>query len=565
MDEKLLIRFGILVAAILELCIWLLTKKKSFIRENGRMPFIWNRNLNLTVKNYLETDPSNQILVISGPYNSGKSHILEQISDNLIHSKRFPLIMRADQSVTIEDLVDSIKINSLKTIDDLSNLMTPVEIQKYATLSLSSMAFSKKRDHPLFSRTASNLYSHIDSIGLANMYHYMETVADSLLVVDKDPDLFFDLVTRIDQVIKPYVLIFGFNNLRKLKSKNGANLGAILYNHSFNRFIRRTQYTEYVPYVLEITDTGVFLNKSSRHYLESDLFVYGFTDQIENFIDEVSHKRSLFTQKEALYLQENFGGHGGSVSYVFHEMQVKRPIEESTKTLNSKLNLQLSQTVKNTTDPVWYQICSSKGNKKNNQALTNEGEVKWHDIWPAGRKLLRPLIKKGLIYTNVSKIIKPAHPGVYNYICSIAKKPGWTFKTPAPKKKKEAPKVIRKIDTSGANITEENSIYSQSLNERLQANLNVTLNNTSANKTKASMIDLDSTALDINATDVNQTVNATDVNETASNSTENVIVDEKNETLVKKNDEEKVENDSNLKNNEKQQENKKNDDAEKQN
>lgn len=560
MNEKLLIRYGILVAAILELCIWLLTKKKSFIRENGRMPFIWNRELNLTVKNYLETDPSNQILVISGPYKSGKSQILEQISDNLIRVKRFPLIMRADQSVTIEDLVDSIKISCLKTIDELSNQMTPVEIQKYGTLSLSSMSFSKKRDHPLFSRAATNLYSHINSIGLANMYHYMETVADSLLVVDKDPDLFFDLVNRIDLVIKPYVLIFGFNNLRKLKSKNGAELGSIFYNHSFNRFIRRSQYTEYVPYILEITDTGVFLNKTSRHIFESDQFVYGFTDLIENFIDEVSRKRSLFTQKEALYLQENFGGHGGSVSYVFHEMQVKRPIQESTETLNSKLNVQLSQTVKNTSDPVWYQICSSKGNKGKNQVITNEGEVQWHEIWPSGRKLLKPLIKRGLIYTNVSKIIKPAHPGVYRYICSVAKKPGWSFKNKAPKKKKEAPKVVRKINITNEFDHDENSIYSQSLNERLNTTLNVTLNNTDANETHLNQTSNINETSNVNETlDVNQTL---DVNETDSESSENV--QEKNETLVKNDDEKNEEKDnSNLKNNEKQQENQKKSDAKK--
>ncbi|KAK8875351.1 hypothetical protein M9Y10_005516 [Tritrichomonas musculus] len=579
MEERLLIRYGILVAAILELCIWLLTKKKSFIRENGRMPFIWNHDLNTTVKNYLNTDPSNQILIVSGPYQSGKSRVLELIAENLIRTKRFPFIIRADQAATIEDLIDLTKINCLKTIDELSNQLTPVEIQKYGTLSISSLHRSNKRDHPHFTGTASTSYSRITSIGLANMYHYMETVANSLSVADKDPDLFFDLINRIDLVIKPYVLFFGFNNLRKKKNKNGVDLGSILYNHSFERFMRRSQYAEFVPYIIEIKDSNLFLNKTNKLIFKSNQFVYAFTDQIENVIEEVSRKRSLFTQKEALYLQENFGGHGGSLSYVFHEMQVKRPIEESTETLNAKLKLQLSQIIKNTTDPVYYQICASKGSKKSGQVAEGEGEIKWHDIWPAGRKLLKPLIKTGLLYSNTSKIVKPAHPGVYRYICSIAKKPSWSFKTPPPKKKKDAPKHVREISVSNESYADENPIYSQSLNERLKTALNVTLNETDTNETtinktplKVNETDVNQTTLEVNETASNKTVavnetvatnasnETTTVNETASNETTTVnetALNESEKVKVDEQNEKKGKTDSSLNNNKKQPKNKK--------
>ncbi|OHS97510.1 hypothetical protein TRFO_36264 [Tritrichomonas foetus] len=426
--DRYLFRIGLIIAAILQLIIILLYKRKSFIREHGRMPFIWNHKLNVTIKNYLSTVPSNQVLFISGPYQSGKSRILELIADFLISTKRFPFIMRADQSVTVEDLVDSIKINSLKVMQRLSQRLSPIEIQQFGAL-----CQSKDVDHPQFS-----------DIGMARAYDYVESVADSLL---GDTKLFFDRLTRIDQSIPTCVLIFGFDRLLKMKSNNGTKLGKIIFNETYHHFRHRTQYAEYIPYVIEIMDTSMFLRKKNS----DPSFIYAFTDQIENPVNMVSVQRNLFTTKETQFLVESFGGHGGSFSYVFDEMQIKRPIKQSTETLKQKLNVVLSNTIKETKSPVWYQICQS------------DGEIPWNHV-SMNKQLILPLIKKGLLYANEDKIIKTAHPGVLNYICAIAKKPK-RIPTPVPKKAKDTPKIIRKIvvtnETLNVSEIDETAVFAQ--------------------------------------------------------------------------------------------------------
>lgn len=508
MNSKQTFRLGILFAAILHFIIWLYTKKKSFIRENGRMPFIMNTNINQTIKKYLETVPSNQVLIFSGPYLSGKSTILELISEYLIRNKQFPFIMRADQSITIEDLIDSIKINCLKTIDSLSKLLSSTEIQKCGSLSIFSVNCSQKIDHPHFSAPTT---AKFDSIGLSKIYDYMATIANSLLTVDQDPDLFFDLINRIDLVIKPVVLIFGFDHLRKMKTKTGENLGATFYNHSLKRFKKRTQYSEFVPYILEIRDTMMFLRNKKKAF-SNNTFIYTYTDQIEDVVKQISHKRSLFTYKEAQYLYENFGGHGGSLSNIFFDTQNKRPIQESVNTLNTKLDILMQKTVKNSTDPVWYQICNSN---KNSSKGENRGEIRWSAIWPSGKKLLRPLIKRGILFSDSSKIVKTAHPGVLRYICKVAKKPGWTFKLPPAKKKSsgDKKKIVRTISVSSKQFVDDSESFNASV--LINKNGNTTTVNQTELTNQTEMKNQSQLNNETNSTEVvNSTNNTEVVNET---------------------------------------------------
>ena len=72
---------------------WIFFRRKPFVRIQGRIPYILPTNLNRTLTEYVKTAPSHYVLVLSGPYQSGKSRAMDIIAKSLKSNR---LIFKVD-------------------------------------------------------------------------------------------------------------------------------------------------------------------------------------------------------------------------------------------------------------------------------------------------------------------------------------------------------------------------------------------------------------------------------------------------------------------------------------
>lgn len=466
--------------------------RKDFIRETGRFPYIYNYETNKTVNRYLETEVSNQILFVVGGKKSGKTRLLEVISEHLIQKRRLPIFIRFDAARTIEDFAESLKFQLIRTLNLISNYFTDFDFQIAQSLEIQS---DSKDYTPKFNRA-----------GPARMYRILEDSIDKSLET-LDPNYLFDTVALFTPIFRPCILISSYELLKSLPNRNGTLVGETLYNNTIKRIFRSDQYVNYVPIITEIHDSSLLLNITEPYFTT-------FTDLIEDPVINMYETRKLFTQSEIQVFSREIGTHGGSLAIAFENLKYGIPCDVSAQTIKQEIIDDLQKIKLTFKTPVWPKLCQNK-----NPATA----------WSAKyvRELL-PLIQKGYLWIGKDREIKPSNGIVSNYICQKIK--GMSFikdkhdlemeerntadevifeapvKTtePAPDTKVFVNKT--KVNVTTINQTKINN-STQTINETVVINdiANATVLISSTNTTVNSTIELNNS----NSTDINATTNTT--------------------------------------------------------
>ena len=364
-------------------------RKKPFIRETGRFPFLWDRNTNMTVKHYLRANPANHILLVAGPYRSGKSRLLETVAEALLQEANLPIVVRADRAATLEDLVDQIKYDGIRALNALAPHLSQTQLKSLEAISL----------------TSDESTVEFGSEGLSRVAQLLSRASDSLLA--GNPQRFFEFMATLAVVVRPYVIVHGFEQFETLTDKNATVSGSTIVNLSLTHVLQRRQYATFVPLIVEIKDTSIFVD----HELD-EAFQVAYTGELENPLEQVNVIRSLFTKEEAKELVHEFGGHYGSFETVFEEMKMGTPINGIVREINERLDQEIETLMTNRTSEWWRWL---------------------NTLRPISREVIgvpevREMIRRGYLWVNRTGYLFCASGQVRKRILDLAEAPNFNVK-----------------------------------------------------------------------------------------------------------------------------------------
>ena len=381
--------FGALIVAIIVHFVFFY-RKKPFVRETGRFPFLWSKSTNATVKHYMRANPANHILLVAGPYRSGKSRLLETIAETLIQERnQLPIVVRADRAETVEELADQIKYDAIRALNALAPRLGYGEVKSLEGVSLTRAESSVE----------------FGSEGLSRAAQLVGRAADALL--GDEPERFFEFMAAMSVVVRPYVIVHGLEQMQRLTGRNGSVSGAVIVNRSLAHVLERRQYASFVPLIVEIKDTSLFLREQI-----GDAFQIAYTPELENPLEQVNVIRSLFTKEEAKELIHEFGGHYGSFEAVFEEMKMGTPIPSIVKSVNERLDKEIEAMMTNRTSEWWRWL---------------------NTIRPVSKEILevpevRAMLERGYLWVNRTGHIFPASAPVKKRILALADGPTFNVK-----------------------------------------------------------------------------------------------------------------------------------------
>lgn len=302
----------------------------------GSIPFIWNRNFNLTVCQYCDARPSPSVLLIGGGYKSGKSRLIEMISKEKIESGRFVIKFDAGIADSLEDLLVTLKLAMSKAIINVESYgLTPALIKSAEKLS---------------GRTISGGVSEATSA----LYKIFESDIDGMLVDESKFSTtritkLFDDLEEISDYLNPIIFVHNFDSIRRLKSSKFLDIADKALKVLGSYVSRRNNYEQSIPIILEIKNSLELLNLR-----ELDTYRYFEVTKLDNVIHHYVIENQAFSLSQLKKITSIFGAHAGSIAKIYNDMKYNIKLDESInleikkleKIITSKINLQDSNITK---------------------------------------------------------------------------------------------------------------------------------------------------------------------------------------------------------------------------
>lgn len=239
---------------------------KVFIRRTEPLPYIWQTEYNKTINEYIRTFPSRSVLLISGPYRTGKSAMLVNFTNELRKNKK---------------LVFHFNFKKIKSEHD-ANGFSQLAI-------LEALMFYNN----------SRLYRFIHPIDFQNSFSV---------------DQFFDSLENLRETI-PIVIVQGINKLQIYAPQ--------IYEAGYSRLKRRDQYHDNVPIIIE-TRNSLYRTKPLPSF-----FKILELDEIEDPYSSLGSELRAFTSSELKKIKSAVGFQGGSIDSIFEEVRKSDNIDNA--------------------------------------------------------------------------------------------------------------------------------------------------------------------------------------------------------------------------------------------
>ena len=142
--RNLLLALGVFV--LVAFIYYIITMRRTFVRYSGRLPYIWNDDFNLTLRQYINTAPTRNVLVLTGPYQSGKSRALNVMANDLAAARH--LVVNCDLSTakTPEDVISLFKIAIINGLTAVHPYLSSSQINRAADVFKPQKMSSKERE-----------------------------------------------------------------------------------------------------------------------------------------------------------------------------------------------------------------------------------------------------------------------------------------------------------------------------------------------------------------------------------------------------------------------------------
>ncbi|OHT02761.1 hypothetical protein TRFO_30010 [Tritrichomonas foetus] len=292
--RNIFLLIGTALLVIILAYIYFLTK--VFVRRTDPLPYIWPTDLNTTLHSYLRTFPSRHVHILSGPYKTGKSAALLNITNELRQNGNLVFNFNYRKVRSENDALGFTKLGVLEALTFFND---------------------------------SRIIQNIKQIDFNDTFSINQ---------------FFDSLEQITATTIPVVIVQSVNRLRDFAPQ--------VYAAAFARLSRRDQYRDNVPVIIETSDTLFRMNYLPPFYQVSEV------DEIEDPYTNLGSKLHAFTNAELKKIKHAVGFQGGAVDNIFEEIRKHEPIdvaiEKEVRKINEKVN------ALKTESKVLHRICDSK-------------------------------------------------------------------------------------------------------------------------------------------------------------------------------------------------------------
>ena len=362
---------------ILSVIIAIILLRRKFIRETSQIPYGWDKDLNYTLHDYVKTQPSRNILILTGGYQSGKSRAFEVLAKEL-KAGSSALVISADFSTVFSEQ-DVLGILKIATYEGFSLLRPPSSYYQRLLTDLFP-ATSYSDDNGLYSayaRAFTALAADLDSMDKGNV----------------GLSRFFNKLEKINEFLPVYIFINSLDNVYLYAPK--------CFEALFARFQKRTTYTDYVPILCELKDSSLrLLFKADDISVQIIDTTNGVSDPRHNFVS----KASIFTDDELKMTMKNFGSHGGMFERVFEDLKLGFSVEDSIDLNQRKIEQLINESLSDLSPENITFLC----NNETTTALSRENVATYKNLF-----------SKGLITLTEKMTFKFAHIGVRKAVCGI--------------------------------------------------------------------------------------------------------------------------------------------------
>ena len=284
---------------ILLILFYIIFLKKKFIRFENNFPFFYDNNLIKKIFLYLNTFPSKEFLFLTGFTNSGKSKLLDFISNNL--TDRFIIKIDGNSFLTFNEFINYFKYSILKSFINLKN---------------NEFFFLKKKNFLCNNnfRISNNLCLNYNEI--INNINENLTI-NSLISI-------FDLIENSLKQFKPILIIYNADNLLK----NNFWLEFFKIKKNFKNLFK-----DNLPIILEIKNSYLLYSNNLFNF-DTKLIINELNiSSIEYLI-----QNKYFTFLEIKKIIKNFGYIPGEISNIYNDLLFGMNIDQSINYRLSFLN-----------------------------------------------------------------------------------------------------------------------------------------------------------------------------------------------------------------------------------
>lgn len=416
--------FPILLICIAFFLYYILFMRRTFIRSEERFPFFWNPVLNKTLKKYVSILPSRYIVFLTGPYKSGKSRTLYNLTNDLIQKEgRLVLNFDFDSFNSTESLIKHAKIAIQNGLIELrpyinSHVLKEVQPSSFGT----SLNIPPGLDI-LLSGVYGNLVKPIDL--LFNSINNSDNQPDALHQYQTRAVWeFFKELNSYSNNLRPVIFIHGGDNLLHPtgdKPINNNSSYSPLFEILRADLSRRNQYTNYIPIVIELHDSSLLPSFDDNPSIVEEfgsmnsIRVVTTDGEINETASDILIRSRLFTSYEIRKMQKEIGKHGGSYAHILEGLKFgdkiensidieKKMIDSEVKELLHLSQLNSSYSSEQRRNRLIQKICKGKG-----------------DLFLSSRDdilLLKPLFQYGYLYNDEEMNTHVANKAVLRSICS---------------------------------------------------------------------------------------------------------------------------------------------------
>ena len=360
-----------------------LLMRRSFVRNDQRLPFFWDRSLNVTLKKYVDILPSRYTMFLTGAYESGKSRTLYVLTDDLMKNERLVLNF------------DATKFNTTKEF-----VRHAVVVVKQALINLRPHLQSQRLKELQTQTKVKGLQSGLDP-QLLGVYYSFKTAINK--IIDEDGNVtstgvreFFDVLDQYHERLRPVLFIHG---------------GDLLYHSPLFQIVmsslaRKNQYQDYIPIVVELRDSSILFDL--QQFGDMNLFRVATAGNLNETALDILIRTKSFTSYEIRKISSQIGSHGGPIAHILEDLKfdtkIEKAIENEIRTIETKVNELLPDLSHQRRNRFITKLCKSNGDA----FIAERDEL----------ELYKSLFENGYLYTDELLRTHAANKAVLRAICA---------------------------------------------------------------------------------------------------------------------------------------------------
>ena len=351
-------------------------KSRPIDRTDGPIPFVWSGRFNHTVREYLNTQPSRYVLLLTGPYQSGKSRLMDVLAADMVGDGRLVIKFDAGIARSIEDLKKLVTLSIIDGFTSISESLSGYRLKSVAEEGEGAAEINTtitNREAARIFKTLTYSINNIDKGGIS----------------DRHISRIFRILEQMYDVAHPVIFIDNVDAIAALGTAEDPEFGKKLLQVLMAKLSRRDLYEQRIPIVCEAKDSS-FAVLAAQENVFRVMEVAELEDPQKTLVTE----NQAFKASELKLITQAFGAHAGSIARVYESLRYGMTVEKAIKKEEEKITHRV------------------KGLTRENETICNQKLTTRHTS-----EMVADMLKEGILYVTNGNEIVPANKAVARALC----------------------------------------------------------------------------------------------------------------------------------------------------